>query len=143
KESKKGQKSVSPHDRNSTNPYVIISTASAALPVNEHTQPCCILPCALRNTASFSAPTDTCSSDCARAASYFPFRILVRPVSDSANNKVAAWPTSRATLSARSASASAASGLPYIHNAIERYAKAETRMSWPKWVVNVRCSGGS
>ena len=89
---------------------MIIWTAFEAWPVSIIRYPRAIIPPILQNKAPFSCANATSSSVSAFAAAYFPLWMLVYDASLSANIRVAAWPISRACLSAPSASASAASG---------------------------------
>ena len=86
-------------------------TASEALPVRTNTQPWFIIPNAFQNKAPFSSAKATSFIAIARLLPRnFRSGYRSRCVNCSANIKVAAWPISRASLSAWSASASAASG---------------------------------
>ena len=87
-----------------------MSIASLVLPVLAKRQPCNNIPSAFQYKVPFSPANVMSSSTFAFAIEYFPQRISVTNVTCSANINVAAWPISRASLVALSASESAASG---------------------------------
>src|SRR6516164_10581194 len=104
----KGIQLVDPVDRYAMIPKVSIWIALAALPVSAKTQPRTNIPFAFQYRAPFLSANETTSSNCALAAPQLPHQIWANDVLCSAYINVAMWLISRASLSACSASASAA-----------------------------------
>ena len=94
--------------------------AEKGLPTSAKTEPWFIIPNAFQNWEPFSSAKVTCSWACALAATAFPQRVCGITIWDRACTNPAAWPVSRASATARSASARAASGKPRDHRACDR-----------------------
>ena len=109
--SSNGINNVAPVDRNAAIPEVIIWTASEALPVSANSATLLHHSDRLPERGAFFVRQSDKFIELARLLSRsFRSKIWVTIATVSANINVAAWPISRASLSAWSASASAASG---------------------------------